>query len=53
MGTVVMGKAESGSVSEGDSLMVMPNKVQLYILIYIIYISSNASYFLRIDVFKC
>ncbi|KAI4350990.1 hypothetical protein L6164_005385 [Bauhinia variegata] len=27
MGTVVMGKVESGSVREGDSLLVMPNKV--------------------------
>lgn len=27
MGTVVMGKVESGSVTEGDSLVVMPNKV--------------------------
>lgn len=27
MGTVVMGKIESGSVREGDSLLVMPNKV--------------------------
>lgn len=27
MGTVVMGKVESGSVREGDSLMIMPNKV--------------------------
>lgn len=27
MGTVVMGKVESGSVCEGDSLLVMPNKV--------------------------
>ncbi|KAM1452420.1 hypothetical protein ACFX2I_039392 [Malus domestica] len=27
MGTVVMGKVESGSVREGDSLFVMPNKV--------------------------
>ena len=27
MGTVVMGKVESGSVSEGDNLLVMPNKV--------------------------
>uniref|UniRef100_A0A1J3J7G9 Eukaryotic peptide chain release factor GTP-binding subunit n=1 Tax=Noccaea caerulescens TaxID=107243 RepID=A0A1J3J7G9_NOCCA len=26
MGTVVMGKVESGSVREGDSLMIMPNK---------------------------
>lgn len=27
MGTVVMGKIECGSVHEGDSLLVMPNKV--------------------------
>ena len=27
MGTVVMGKIESGSAREGDSLFVMPNKV--------------------------
>ncbi|XP_074371102.1 uncharacterized protein LOC141712169 isoform X1 [Apium graveolens] len=32
MGTVVMGKAESGSVSEGDSLMVMPNKAHVKVL---------------------
>lgn len=32
MGTVVMGKVESGSVSEGDSLLVMPNKVIPFIL---------------------
>lgn len=31
MGTVVMGKVESGSVREGDSLLVMPNKVVLSI----------------------
>ncbi|XP_058221185.1 uncharacterized protein LOC131331318 isoform X1 [Rhododendron vialii] len=36
MGTVVMGKVESGSVSEGDSLLVMPNKAQVKVLaIYI------------------
>lgn len=27
MGTVVMGKIESGSVRRGDSLIIMPNKV--------------------------
>ena len=27
MGTVLMGKIESGSVHEGDNLLVMPNKV--------------------------
>jgi hypothetical protein len=27
MGTVVMGKIESGSVRRGDTLMIMPNKV--------------------------
>ncbi|KAG5543616.1 hypothetical protein RHGRI_016386 [Rhododendron griersonianum] len=36
MGTVVMGKVESGSVSEGDSLLLMPNKAQVKVLaIYI------------------
>ena len=29
MGTVVMGKIESGSVRRGDTLMVMPNKVSV------------------------
>ena len=28
MGTVVMGKIESGSVRRGDTLMIMPNKVR-------------------------
>ncbi|KAH9802112.1 Tr-type G domain-containing protein [Citrus sinensis] len=32
MGTVVMGKVESGSVREGDSLLVMPNKAQVKVL---------------------
>jgi len=27
MGTVVMGKVESGTIREGDSLFIMPNKV--------------------------
>lgn len=27
MGTVVLGKVESGKLSKGDSLMLMPNKV--------------------------
>lgn len=27
MGTVVMGKIESGTICEGDGLLVMPNKV--------------------------
>lgn len=27
MGTVVMGKVESGCIRDGDSLIVMPNKV--------------------------
>lgn len=29
MGTVVMGKIESGSVRRGDTLMIMPNKVSI------------------------
>ncbi|XP_038725371.1 eukaryotic peptide chain release factor GTP-binding subunit ERF3A isoform X3 [Tripterygium wilfordii] len=32
MGTVVMGKVESGSVREGDSLLVMPNKTHVKVL---------------------
>ncbi|XP_073142826.1 uncharacterized protein [Henckelia pumila] len=32
MGTVVMGKVESGSIREGDSLLIMPNKVQVKVL---------------------
>ena len=27
MGTVVMGKIEAGTIREGDSLLIMPNKV--------------------------
>jgi peptide chain release factor subunit 3 len=32
MGTVVMGKVESGSIREGDSLVVMPNKEQVKVV---------------------
>ncbi|KAK1282195.1 Elongation factor 1-alpha C [Acorus calamus] len=32
MGTVVMGKIESGSIHEGDSLLVMPNKANVKVL---------------------
>ncbi|KAL8481265.1 hypothetical protein ACS0TY_027694 [Phlomoides rotata] len=32
LGTVVMGKIESGSIREGDNLMIMPNKVQVKVL---------------------
>lgn len=32
MGTVVMGKIESGSVCEGDSLLVMPNKAHVKVI---------------------
>ncbi|XP_059645729.1 uncharacterized protein LOC132287207 isoform X2 [Cornus florida] len=32
MGTVLMGKVESGSVREGDNLLVMPNKAQVKVL---------------------
>lgn len=30
MGTVVMGKIESGSIREGDNLLIMPNKVLFF-----------------------
>ncbi|KAI5441527.1 uncharacterized protein LOC127108974 isoform X5 [Lathyrus oleraceus] len=39
MGTVVMGKVESGSVREGDSLLIMPNKDQVKVVA--IYIDEN------------
>ncbi|XP_031406060.1 eukaryotic peptide chain release factor GTP-binding subunit ERF3A-like isoform X3 [Punica granatum] len=32
MGTVVMGKVESGSIREGDSLIVMPNKAHVKVI---------------------
>ncbi|KAI4330836.1 hypothetical protein MLD38_029081 [Melastoma candidum] len=32
MGTVVMGKVESGSIREGESLVVMPNKAQVKVI---------------------
>lgn len=32
MGTVVLGKVESGKLSKGDSLMLMPNKVPVEVL---------------------
>lgn len=40
MGTVVMGKVESGSIREGDSLLIMPNKV-IYIIFYFIDLFRN------------
>lgn len=36
MGTVVMGKIESGSAREGDSLFVMPNKVLCHYIFFFI-----------------
>lgn len=35
MGTVVMGKIESGSIREGDNLLVMPNKV-FFLALYLV-----------------
>ncbi|KAJ6824099.1 eukaryotic peptide chain release factor GTP-binding subunit ERF3A isoform X1 [Iris pallida] len=32
MGTVVMGKIESGSIREGDNLLIMPNKASVKVL---------------------
>ncbi|KAM0892660.1 hypothetical protein ACQ4PT_025604 [Festuca glaucescens] len=32
MGTVVMGKIESGTISEGDNLVVMPNKANVKVI---------------------
>jgi translation elongation factor EF-1alpha len=38
MGTVAMGKIESGTIREGDSLLVMPNKVFFAFPSYVIYL---------------
>ncbi|KAL3626632.1 hypothetical protein CASFOL_030181 [Castilleja foliolosa] len=32
MGTVIMGKIESGSIREGDNMLIMPNKAQVIVL---------------------
>jgi hypothetical protein len=32
MGTVVIGKVESGKCQKGDLLLVMPNRVSLYFI---------------------
>lgn len=32
MGTVVMGKVESGSIREGNNMLIMPNKVQVKVI---------------------
>ncbi|CAI9113495.1 OLC1v1014107C1 [Oldenlandia corymbosa var. corymbosa] len=32
MGTVVMGKVESGSIREGDNMLIMPNKAQVKVV---------------------
>ena len=31
MGTVVLGKLQSGSLSKGDTLMLMPNKIKVVV----------------------
>ena len=36
MGTIVMGKSESGLVAVGDKLMVMPNKCACHLLLHLI-----------------
>lgn len=41
MGTVVMGKVESGSIREGDSLVLMPNKVLSRCLVSHFYINCQ------------
>lgn len=45
MGTVVMGKVESGSVREGDNLLVMPNKVLLRALFISLHFLTRISDF--------
>jgi translation elongation factor EF-1alpha len=49
MGTIVMGKIESGTIKKGDSLLVMPNKVLFLVLLiclYFIYVVIKANFLL-------
>ncbi|KAF5182883.1 Elongation factor 1-alpha, partial [Thalictrum thalictroides] len=41
MGTVVMGKIESGTIRKGDSLLVMPNKAHVKVIGIAIYCDEN------------
>nr|CAB3486586.1 unnamed protein product [Digitaria exilis] len=41
MGTVVMGKMESGTIREGDSLLVMPNKVIFFLNPFILLLDES------------
>lgn len=34
MGTVVMGKVEAGEAKKGQSLLLMPNRVSLFVITY-------------------
>ena len=43
MGTVVLGKVESGKVAKGDALLLMPNKVT-DLFATVINVSLNDSY---------
>lgn len=45
MGTVVMGKVESGSAKKGQSLLVMPNRVSISINIHLLIIKLNNKFF--------
>jgi translation elongation factor EF-1alpha len=42
MGTVVMGKMESGTIREGDSLLVMPNKVFFFPILFMPAVTHSA-----------
>ena len=41
MGTVVIGKVESGKCSKGDTLLVMPNRVSYILLLCITYCKGD------------
>ena len=48
MGTVVMGKVESGSIREGNNLLVMPNKV-LSLIVSFHFLSPIVFFFFLLD----
>lgn len=53
MGTVIMGKVESGCVREGDSFLIMPNKVVFLFLFYLSLIDMHMFTVTEIDIFRC
>lgn len=43
MGTLVMGKCESGAVMKGQSLLLMPNKVRRFVIFFFCRVFENCT----------